>query len=120
MQHRMEVDTEGSSNPFAAILGGYYGLAQCGPNSACKNNECVSGNPAGHYTRQRYSEALATVSALTRRESPDQDVANFFEQWSLAFVGKFATCQSSYYSSEENDIAAQDRIYSFDVPALVR
>jgi hypothetical protein len=107
------------SDPFADDLADFYGLAQCGPNAKCSEDVCVAATD-GSYGRQMYDDALSTVARLTYKNVSDTDVVDFFEQWALTFVGKFATCSASHYSGKPLNLGAQNKQYAYDVPPLVR
>ena len=117
MQHRVEVTGSGTS-PLSAQLSTFYGMSPCGPNSDCLNNRCVPGDDKGTYAKQTYADALKVVARLTQRTTTDPDLVNFFEQWSLAFVGKYAACGPLHYSTKQ--LTTQSNIYSYDIPLLVR
>lgn len=120
-----KINTTAEDDPLGAVLQSFYGLNKCGPNARCDEdgNVCVPATEGAHLARQVYSAGLSAVATMTEKPLGDPDVINFFEQWSMAFVGEFATCASGYYSSkrlEDSTSSLQPDHYIFDLPKLVR
>lgn len=113
-----------ADDPLGNYLQQFYGLSKCGPNAKCddEGNYCVATDTDAYLTRQTYTDGLASVARMVKKEVSDETVSDFFSQWAMAFVGEFATCSSGYYSSkqlEQTNIMQNDH-YIFDLPKLVR
>ena len=97
----------------------YYGLTQCGPNAKCVDEQCTQ-RAGGKYAMNTYESAKETVALLVNKPVDSVDVVQFFEQWSLMFVGEFATCDDMHYSSVPLQLDAVYNHHAFDLPPLVK
>lgn len=104
------------------LLSTDFGLNACGPRGRCvDNNEC-SINPMyanGRFVGMDYDTARAYVKSLLSADVDDNLFTNFFEQWSMAFVGAFAVCTESYYSATPLSRNSQDSSYIHQIPDIV-
>ena len=101
-------------------LATYYGLSKCGTNAMCTDERTCGPIDDGQYAMITYDQAKTMVATLTESNMTSLKNNRFFEQWSLMFVGEFSGCKPGYYSSEVRELDAQNTIYAFDLPALVR
>jgi hypothetical protein len=119
MQSRV-IFTADEVDELAAKLSSYYGLSKCGTNARCRDDNVCVPVDEGNYGRQPYLSGLDSVARMSRGATNSTRVMDFFEQWSMTFVGEFATCAGGYYSSVLKDLGGQDTTYAFDLPTLVR
>lgn len=99
-----------------------FGLNVCGPRGRCQgqnSNECTLSPmyAGGRFVGQTYDEAFQYAKSLVTTD--DNTFANFFQQWSMAFVGAFSVCNSAYYSARPLSRSTQDSSYIHQVPDVV-
>lgn len=99
-----------------------FGLNVCGPRGRCAgetSNECTLSPmySGGNFVGRTYDDAFIYAKSLVVAD--DTLFADFFEQWSMAFVGAFSICHDAYYSARPLSRSAQESSYIHQVPDVV-
>ena len=112
--------SQSGNGTLGSHLATYYGLSKCGTNARCSDEQVCAPIDNGYYDTANYDTAKQMVATLTESNMTTRKTRLFFEQWSLMFIGEFATCKRGYYSSVPRELDGQDTIYAFDLPTLVQ
>ena len=114
------VSADGSSNFVENVLSENFGLHVCGPHATCNQQACTQTSPNGQFTPLNYIDAKNQVQ-LWLDTTNLNFVDEYFQQWSMAFVGEFSNCATQYYSSYPVSVQDQaDETFIHALPKLVQ